>query len=249
MKDILVIPDSHCRPGVSNSRFTWLARLIADTQPEVIVHLGDLFDMESLCSYDKGKKSFEGRRYTKDIAVGQNALQRLSDAFSPAYNPRRVFLEGNHEHRIAKAVDFEPALDGKLTLADLGLKDFGWETHPFLKTVTIEGVCFSHYFVSGVMSRPIGGENPATSLINKQHRSCIAGHLHLYDYSERTDAAGKKIQCITAGCFLEPGQWEGYAGPANLLWRNGVTYLHGVQGGQFDFEMISTARLRREYGR
>lgn len=248
MKNILVIPDSHCRPGVSNVRFEWTAKLIDERRPDVIVHLGDLFDMESLCTYDRGKKSFEGRRYSKDLAVGHDALDKLGRVFNKRYRPRLEFLEGNHEHRICKAIEADGILDGTISLKDLKTEDFGWNFNPFLEPLVLEGVCFSHYFVSGVMAQAIGGENPATNLINKQHRSCVAGHLHLYDYSERTDGAGRKIQAVMAGCFLHPTQWESYAGPANKLWRNSLTFLHGVSGGQFDLEMISIERLRRSYG-
>lgn len=249
MSDILVIPDSHCRANVGVRRFEWLAKLIKDRQPEKIVHLGDMFDMESLSSYDVGKKSYEGRRYQKDLKAGQSAFDAMGVAFSRSYNPDRHFLLGNHEHRIDRVLEEEPRLDGTLSTADLGVKERGWKAHPFLKTVDLNGVAFSHYFISGVMARPIGGEHPANSMIRKSFKSCVAGHLHLWDYSERTDVMGRRIQCVMAGCFLEPGQFEAYAGPANKLWRNAVTYLHHAHNGEFDVEMISIDRLRREYSK
>lgn len=241
--NILVIPDSHCRHGVGLKRFEWTARLIADRKPEVVVHLGDLFDMESLCSYDKGKKCFEGRRYKRDLEIGYKALDLISGC-----KAKKVFLIGNHEFRITKAVELEPSLEGVLSFDDLHMKQYGWELVPFLKIKNIAGVLFSHYFISGVMARPIGGENPATSMIKMQLRSCVAGHLHLWDYSERTSGDGRKVQGLMAGCFLEPGQREAYAGPANNLWRNCLTYLHNVEDGQFDVEMLSINRLKRIYG-
>lgn len=53
---ILIIGDSHSKPSVSNRRFDWLGKLIADEKPQLVVDLGDFGDMESLSSYDKGKK-------------------------------------------------------------------------------------------------------------------------------------------------------------------------------------------------
>ena len=63
----LVIGDSHAKPGISNRRFEWLGKLILDEKPDVIIDIGDFEDMPSLSSYDVGKKSYEGRRYIKDL--------------------------------------------------------------------------------------------------------------------------------------------------------------------------------------
>lgn len=59
-KTILVIPDAHASPKHNNSRFDILGKFILDRQPDIIVNIGDFADMEALCSYDKGKASFEG---------------------------------------------------------------------------------------------------------------------------------------------------------------------------------------------
>jgi len=42
---------------------TWAGQYAVDKKPDVIVHIGDHWDMPSLSHYDKGTKSFEGRRY------------------------------------------------------------------------------------------------------------------------------------------------------------------------------------------
>ena len=47
---------------------------IFEEKPDVVVCLGDWFDMASLSSHDKGKKSFEGRRYKQDVAVGDKVV-------------------------------------------------------------------------------------------------------------------------------------------------------------------------------
>ena len=73
----LVIPDSHAHPDFNNDRFDWLGHLINDVKPDVVVDIGDMFDMPSLCSYDKGTKGFEGRRYRADIAAGIEAQDRM----------------------------------------------------------------------------------------------------------------------------------------------------------------------------
>lgn len=75
--NILVIGDPHATPHHNNSRFELLGKFIVDRQPEVIVNIGDMADMPSLCSYDKGLRSFEGRRYKHDVASVIDAQLKL----------------------------------------------------------------------------------------------------------------------------------------------------------------------------
>src|SRR5687768_6321108 len=84
---VLIIPDAHAHPQFDNTRFSWLGQLIADERPDTIVCLGDFADMPSLSGYDKGKKSFEGRRYKKDIDAAR-------DAMSMMLGPTEVYNEG-----------------------------------------------------------------------------------------------------------------------------------------------------------
>ena len=71
---ICVIPDTQVKPDVPLDHLLYAGRYIASKKPDVIVMIGDWGDMESLCSYDKGKASFEGRRYKKDIDAGNLAM-------------------------------------------------------------------------------------------------------------------------------------------------------------------------------
>ena len=54
----LIIPDPHSHPNHHNKRAEWLGALIADVKPDVVINIGDVADMPSLCSYDKGTKGF-----------------------------------------------------------------------------------------------------------------------------------------------------------------------------------------------
>ena len=254
----LVIGDPHASPHHNNNRFELLGRLIVDRQPDVIVNIGDMADMPSLSSYDRGRKSFEGRRYKHDIASVINAQQCL---FKPLqdynnkqkenkhrqYKPELYLTIGNHENRIDRATEAQAELEGVISLADLKYEEFGWQVIPFLEPIIIDGIAYVHYFTSGVMGRPIGGEHPATSLLTKMFMSCVQGHSHLRDYSERTNAEGKKIQALIAGCFLDEDQHENYAREANKMWWKGVVLLHEVENGQFEPEFINIKQLRKRY--
>lgn len=244
----LIIPDAHAKPGVDNDRFEWLGKYIYDTQPDVVVCIGDFADMESLSSYDKGKKSFEGRRYKKDVAATIDAQERMFFWINQMEKkPRMVMCIGNHEARINRVSESSPEFDGLVSMDDLKYKEFGWEEYKFLDRVVIDGICYTHFFTSGVMNRPISGEHPAASLIKKQYMSCTQGHSHTRDFAERTRADGKKMMGLVCGCYFEHD--EHYATVANSLWWRGLVMKRHVHDGEYEPEFVPIEALKEKYGR
>src|SRR6266545_6462199 len=118
---ILVIPDAQVRDRVPTQHLAWAGQYAADKRPDIIVNLCDFYDMPSLSSYDRGTKSFEGRRYTKDIDAGNRGLDILHNPIAKVhnYNPQLDATLGNHEHRIEKAIETDPRLEGTIGLDDL----------------------------------------------------------------------------------------------------------------------------------
>lgn len=255
LMDILCIPDAHAHPEAGNERFDILGKFIIERRPSVILCIGDLFSMDSLSSFDKGKRSFEGRRYTKDIEVGIDAQRRM---FAPTiehnklksdkkkYKPRKVFTLGNHEHRIERATQEAPELEGAIGYKDLKLEEFGWEVYPFRDVVNIEGVNFSHYFSSGVMDRAISGNNIGKSLLNIKKATVVQGHSHLLSIATEVTVNNDRIWGISAGCYLD--HYEPYTSKSiqETFWR-GVLMLSDVHNGDFDLELISLDRLKKYY--
>ena len=258
MSKILVIPDAHAHPDYDNERFYSLGQLIVDEQPDTIVCIGDFADMPSLSSYDRGTRGFEGRRYHRDVAATQEAMalllsplyalndkQRLNK--KAQYKPRMVMCLGNHEARIDKATQLNPELHGTISTEDLGYEYAGWEVYPFMEKVFIEGIAFSHYFASGVMNRPIGGEHIGNSLLAKNYMSSVQGHSHLLNHAIRTRADGKKMHGLAVGCFVHPNYIEGWCAGARHLWWEGVLMLENVSDGDFEVREITTRTIMEKY--
>lgn len=253
----LVIPDAHSKPDIDNRRFDWLGQIIVDLKPDVIVCLGDFADMESLSSYDKGTRGYEGKRYKKDIEAAREAMDRTLAPLrklnsgreknkAKKYRPEMHFTFGNHEHRIERATNYDPMLDGTIGLEDFGFEHDGWKTYPFLCECEVDGVTYSHYAVSGVMARPIAGEHPATMLLNKQHKSFTVGHSHLADFSQRRVAGGRHIMGCVAGCYFE--HHEEYVPPSvNHMWWRGVVIKRNVVNGCYDPHFYSMNTIKKEY--
>jgi hypothetical protein len=244
----LVIPDSHAKHDQDLRRYTALGNFIAEHQPNVIVNIGDHADMPSGSHYDVGKKSFEGRRYKLDIAAAIEANKLLFAPFKgiKGYKPRTIMTLGNHEHRINKMVENDAKMDGVIHIDDLEYKRFYGEVYPFLKPVEVDGVLYAHYFVSGVMGKPIGGMHQAANMIKKTMKSCTMGHTHILHFAKETTPDGRKVYGLVAGCFFEHD--EDYAGVVpNRMYDRGFVMKHEVREGQYDFEWISIERLIKNY--
>lgn len=246
---ILVLPDAHASPRTSNDRFEWFGNLVCDLKPDFVVDIGDFFDMGSLNTYDSSvKKAFNGVSYKEDIAAGLSAQDLILDPIRRAKRKRPKFFRclGNHENRIVRARADDPVLRSTINLSDLQSSYFGWEELPFLERLEIEGVQFSHYFVSGVAGRPVGGEQIAASLLNKNFCSCVQGHSHLFDFAVRKSISGKTMMGLSVGCFIaEPEAWSS---GINHTWWSGVVVLNNVEDGCFDLTQISLKSLGERYG-
>jgi|TARA_R100000049_G_C1924954_1_gene69511 predicted phosphodiesterase len=230
--NLLVIGDPHAHPDYSNIRFSALGKFIAKEKPEVIVCIGDMADMPSLSSYDKGTKGFEGRRYRKDVASVIDAQEKL---FAPikkirGYKPQLHMCLGNHEDRITRAINSSPELDGAIGIEDLKYKEFGWKVTPFKRCVTIKGITFSHYFTSGIAGRPISSVHIGYALVTKLHCSAVQGHSHLYNHAEQTKPDGQKVFGLSAGCFSHPNYTETWCQDTEYQWWRGVIMLEGLDG-------------------
>ncbi|CAB4241221.1 hypothetical protein UFOVP67_4 [uncultured Caudovirales phage] len=252
MRTHFLLPDCQVKPNTPLEHLEWAGKYCADKQPDVIVCIGDFADMESLSSYDKGKECFEGRRYTDDIKSAKEAMElfmkpvrakMLSTKRSKTpWKPRLVLTLGNHENRINRAIGEDPAkLRGVISIDDLPYDE--WEVVPFLQHIVIDGVCYSHYFTSGVMGRPV---TSAKALISKKHMSCVAGHQQGRDIAFDKDATGRQMTALICGSYYQHD--ENYMDyQSNKHWR-GLYVLHEVDNGSFDELAVSLKYLKRKYG-
>jgi len=255
MREHLLIPDMQVKPGVPIDHMDWIGKYIVHKKPDVIVNIGDFADMPSLSSYDKGKKSAEGRRIREDLNAAYTAMGALMKPLKDynetrrrfkekQYKPELIFTLGNHEDRINRAAENDAALDGFLNLQELHYEKFGWKVYPFKAIAHADGVAYSHYFYNPMTGRPYGGQNIKTRL-NNIGFSFSMGHQQGYDSGQKYLNNGKTIRGLVAGsCYLHD---EDYIGPqANGHWR-GIIYKHEVFDGTYDLMEVSLDFLCREY--
>jgi len=251
---LMVIPDVQAKPGQNFSFLRWVGQYAVDKKPDVIIQIGDFADMPSLSSYDVGKKSFEGRTYKDDIKACKDAMDnlmapiykeqvRLEDGKRKKWNPKLILTLGNHENRINVAIENDRKLDGLLHIDDLDYLSYGWDVIPFLEPITIGGISFCHYFVSGVMGRPVSS---ARALVMKKHMSCVMGHVQAseIDMSQRR-ADGTPLLGLFAGIYTPYD--EGYLNPQSNKQHRQIWMLQEVEDGFAYPQPVSIEFLKAKY--
>ncbi len=244
-RKILVVPDSHARPDQDNTRFDALGNFIVDKRPDIVVSIGDWADMASLCMYDKGMRVAEGRRYADDVRSSVDALKRtMAPVKKMKAQPKFHITLGNHENRIDRATNQDPALHGKLSVDDLQFREHGWKVHPFLKPLVLDGILFQHYFTSGILGKPIGGVNHARTLVLKNYQSSVCGHSHARDYWEDVRGDGQRVAGLVVGCYDEG---EHHYTTEQRRWWSGLVMLHECQNGAFEHAWFSMEYVKQKY--
>jgi hypothetical protein len=254
MRRHLIIPDTQIRPDVPTDHIEWVAKAIVDYLPDVIVHLGDHWDMRSLSSHDTaGSLPMEGSRYDDDIRCGNDAFARLVAPMQKEikrrerghrirWTPECHFLFGNHENRINRAVTKEPKFIG--TMDERHCLTPGFIRHPFLEVVKIDGIRYSHYFQNVNSSKAIGGS--IDNRLNRIGESFVQGHEQGFLYGCRQFPTGQTRHGLVCGSYyLHDEDYKGRQG--NGHWR-GIVVLNEVHDGAYDIMPLSNKYMQRKFG-
>jgi hypothetical protein len=163
--------------------------------------------------------------------------------------PYRVVLEGNHEHRVERALDLSPELAGTIGFSDYGFSDYYHDVIRYDGQLPgifkSDGILFAHYFPTGISGRPMGGIAPARMLAQKNKISCVAAHSHTFDFFSERNISGQVLNCLVAGCYQD--YINDWSGPVGQFWQAGVAVLRNVEDGSYDLQWISLNSLREAY--
>lgn len=251
-KKIMFIPDCQVRDGVDMTYLDAIGQYLIDKKPDVVVNIGDFFDMPSLSSYDKGKTSFEGRRLQKDIEAGKEGMRRLlaplrqyqknfRNGSNPSYTPRMVFCLGNHEERLKRVSSNNSEFEGFIGYHLLELEN-DWQVYDFLKPVNIQGINFVHYLSNPMTGKPYGG-NAASQLKNVGASFCV-GHKQTLEVAIQPVLDGTMRLGIIAGACLTP---EHRVLCADLVYRELGNLRQGDKIVSFDENSFTNGRRSRGY--
>ena len=253
----VMIPDTQVKPNIDMSYLTWVGKYIANRKPDVIVHIGDHFDLPSLSSYDRGTRKAEGKRLSKDIAAGIKGMnmlllpiaelqaEELHKYGEVRYKPKMVFTIGNHEERLMRHVNANPELDGFVDYSSFKLEENGWEVYDFLEPAVVNGVTYCHFMANPLSGKPYGGA--AQNVLKHVGESFSMGHKQVLEIATRTlPASGKQQWAIIAGaCYTHDEEYKGQQGNKHL---RGIVVKHQVDNGNYNPMFVDLGYLEQRYG-
>ena len=255
---ILLIGDSHVDDEQSLDRFDITSDFILDEKPDYIISIGDFLTLNCLSAWDKDKrKKMEGKRYYKEIAAGNDALDRLTAGIEKEnerrrknkekqYKPELVFIMGNHCDRLDRYLERDPTFEGHVSIEkDLQLYERGFTVIPYREYYYINGIGFTH--IPHNKTSPISGADITRKAQMVTVSSVVFGHTHEQHLSHVHKEGMPHLQdTYCCGCFFD--KKEDYVhGCMTSYWR-GLSILHNWKQGRFDVESWSLGRLERKYG-
>jgi hypothetical protein len=261
-KKHFMIPDTQVKPGVPLYHLEWIGQYLVDNPPDRLIMIGDWYDCPSLSSYDRGKKSFEGRRFVADLDCGHRALELLERPLdlenarlkrnkkAPIRFDKHVTW-GNHEHRATRACENTPELDGLIGthLFDDFWRSRGWITHQYTEVIDLDGVWYSHCFLTEHTGRALGSQ--ASTMLKQIGHSFTQGHRQAYEVATRYVGTRMQRALIAGACYLHDEEYKGPSRPAsvrsaNYHWR-GCVMKHDVRDGEYSLMELPLDYFCRRY--
>lgn len=254
---ILVVGDCHVSDDDDLNRFKFLGQFIVDKRPEYVIFMGDFLTFQCLSGWDKDKRlKMEGKRYKKEIDAGNKALDiifyplgemqdRQRRNKEKIYRPEVIYLNGNHEDRLDRYLQYDPTFEGLVSVEkDLKLKERGIQFVPYREYYTLNGIAFTH--VPFNKAKEICGVNITRKASQVMFGSVVFAHVHSMEYEGFKRHGQEDLQQIlTAGCFFEKNE-DYIHGRITEYWR-GLILLDSWKKGRFDIETFSLDRLRMMY--
>ncbi|MDQ1326683.1 MAG: Metallophos protein [Campylobacterota bacterium] len=241
-----IISDMQISQGVDLKHLTAIAKEVIDRKPDVLIFLGDFWDMKSL--YNITKDQFDGKKYKSDVRVGIEAMRILMELIiaeekKTGWKLRKVFCLGNHEHRINKIANSYKALNGLVSIDDLELSQFNFEVVEFLKPIIIDDIAYCHYFTNGLMNTPI---QSTRLLVQRKLMNCVMGHKQAFSIHREVKASGEPVYAIFAGSsYLHD---EEYLTEQGNHYSRQVWALNNVGEKTFEPEILFLNRLMKKWG-
>lgn len=174
---LLYLSDVHI-PTEDRPALEVMVSLAEDVGVTGVIAAGDIYDCYCISEHPKqAERILENGTLREEAAKGLYLTTWLSTR--PV-----VFIEGNHEDRINRFVDKNPALHGLTVKEVLGLPD-QWVYLPNGGQVRLGNLVMSHGDTE--FKKSTGGRYPAQKLLDMApDQSSIIGHLHRIGQARRT---------------------------------------------------------------
>lgn len=268
---MLIFSDSHV--GAEDlmfgglRRFEALANFISKHRPDVIVQLGDFVTYDSLSTHNDGKRlTLEGQRFVKELKAAKEAYDTIMRGIVDAknkdrrdkkklYNPRLIWMYGNHEDRLYRFIDTNPEMEGlpDTSVYWLTPKQDGWEEYDYRSMATCWDFLITHAPMNG-MNQPLSSKYITRVALDNYNNSLIFGHTHKFGVASigRTCLynTNTRLVSINAGCFFDIGtNMPPYAdgSSASRDWWSGIVLVHNSGAFDYDIQQVSLSVLEEKY--
>ena len=226
IKRVAVLPDIHF-PYQDDKALNAVLKYLGDHEWDEVVLLGDLLDFDQISDHNKRRLKSLCRPLEDDYKLANEFLDRLGMEVV-AY--KRTLLEGNHEDRVTRYVEANPAMKGMVEVPfGLHLKDRGikwvqsWsksEVHQIGKANFIHG--FYH------------SDSHAKTHVLAFEENVFYGHLHDFQqYSKRSRGNNKTKVGQSLGCLCDYEQYYMKNRPSR--WQQGVSTFFFKPDGYFSY--------------
>lgn len=215
-KNVLIIPDTHY-PLVDKRVWSGILKLVDETQPDEIIHIGDLMDYPQPSRWTKGtKEEFEETVYRDS----NKAIEDIINPLREVYDGPIGVHEGNHDLRPRAYMQrYAPALaNTRYFDFDILLEFEAFEITKLPDFYQVApGWVTTHGHLGGIRLNQNAG---ATALngAKKAGTSIIMGHTHRAGLMHWTTGLQGKTSTLTG---MEVG---------HIMDTKKVTYLNGATG-------------------
>ena len=232
IKNALIIPDCHI-PFEDKRAYALMLKVATKLNIHEVVILGDFLDMYGLSRFDKDPAMGDmAALYDLEIQRGRERIEQLELKFPRA---KLVFIEGNHEFRLAAYMkQGGGTLRNRISIPKelcLDKRDWTWVPYDHKQRYQI--------LKSDMWARhePFGSAQPSTQA-QKAGDSFIYGHTHRVQQGEYvTKLSGRHIIAINGGWLGDPKQKVfGYV-KSLPTWSWGFTIV-STEGKKFDYQII-----------
>ena len=231
MKTALVIPDCHI-PYHDERAYNLMMRVAKDLDPDEVVILGDYADFYAINSH--GKDPNMTHLLADEISAVVEELTRLKRTFPKA---KRVYIEGNHEFRLARYVKQKcPDLYGTFSVPQLlELSILGFEFVPYTPN--------QKYSVLGssliARHEPLaGGKHVAQNTAEKAMASVIFGHTHRIQEAQTVTMDGQNLRGISSGWLGDKESQVMQYVKSHHQWALGFSIVRMLEDGTWFNELV-----------
>ena len=230
MSSILVISDSHINPENANDNIgLWyrLGKYCTKTQPDIIVHLGDVADLSSQAWKVAARGKYTLEEEAKAVQLVLDAFEESIEEYNRVqrkmkkkqYKPAKYLTLGNHDIR-----------NGVTVIEDI-FNAYDWNVVDYLEPLHLCGITFCHCMCKGLSDQMC---TTAEELLENWGADVIVGHGHHKDFSTSYSMAiHRPITALKCPAFLL-GDYD-WAVQTQYKWNTGFTEIEPGIFGSLNF--------------